>query len=65
MTAPQRAGTTMVAGATCAWILPIGLLSAYPVVKLVYEEFVLCFFVDPRYRGFAPTQYQNLFGWEF
>jgi hypothetical protein len=43
----------------------VGLLLAYLVAKVIYEEIVPCVAVDRRYCDFASTQYRNLFGWEF
>ena len=43
----------------------VGLLLAYLVAKVIYEEIIPCVAVDARYCDFASTQYRNLFGWEF
>lgn len=42
-----------------------GLVLAYLVVKVIYEEVIPCVFIDSRYCDFNSTQYWNLFGWEF
>ena len=42
-----------------------GLLLAYLIAEVAYEEIYPCVAVDDRYCDFASTQYRNLFGWEF
>ena len=54
------------AAAGCLPVVALfGLLLAYLVAKVIYEEIVPCVAVDRRYCDFASTQYRNLFGWEF
>ena len=45
-------------------VILFGVLIAYLVAKLIYEEVIPCTFVDDRYCDFDSTQYWNLFGWE-
>ncbi|MDQ3780623.1 MAG: hypothetical protein M3354_08775 [Chloroflexota bacterium] len=43
----------------------LGLVLAYLVAKVIYEEVIPCVFMNSRYCDFSSTQYWNLFGWEF
>ena len=46
-------------------IVLCGVVLAYLVAKLVYEEIVPCVAVDPRHCDVDSTQHRNLFGWKF
>ncbi len=43
----------------------LGVLLAYLLAKVAYEELYPCLAIDRFYCDFAATQYHNLFGWEF
>jgi fatty acid desaturase len=46
-------------------VLLVGIVLAYLIAKVVYEEVLPCATVDARYCDYDSTQYRNLFGWEF